>query len=74
MRVHISKSGDMSKIIDYFNCACILHNWLIDDPIPPQWIEPLLDEDDEWNDRVVPNEHDNLLTKNVSTWIYFTKI
>ena len=58
MCVHISKSEDMSKIIDYFNCACILHNWLIDDPIPPQWIEPPLDEDDAWDDRVVPNEHD----------------
>ena len=61
MRVIIRKAEDMAKIIEYFQCACILHNWLIDDPIPSQWMEPPLDEGDYLNDQVVPNEQENCL-------------
>ena len=53
----------MRKIIDYFHCACIFHNWLIDDPIPPQWMDLPLEEDDDLNDQVVPNEDNNCVRR-----------
>ena len=63
MRLNISKADDIRKIIDYFHCACILHNWLIDDPIPPQWMDLPLEEDDDLNDQVVPNEDNNCVRR-----------
>lgn len=55
IRVLISKKRDMIKIVDYVNCASILHNWLIHDPIPSSWI----DEEDEEDDYVNNHNENN---------------
>jgi DDE superfamily endonuclease len=50
MRVCIRKKKDLTKIIELFTCACILHNWLIKEPYPLEWVENENDtENDEWN-------------------------
>ena len=46
-------------MIDFFNCACILHNWLIKDPVPLNWIDTEIEEDDVINRRIPENEEGN---------------
>lgn len=51
--IKIDSPKSMQKLIRYFTCACVMHNLLISDPIPPDWERQMqsngLDEDDELN-------------------------
>ena len=59
IRALLSRKQDLQKVIDFFNCACILHNWLIKDPVPLNWIEIDIEEDDVINRRIPENEEGN---------------
>ena len=51
--VHIYEKKDMHQIIRLFTCAVILHNLVVQDPVPADWElrgkEDNLDEDDALN-------------------------
>ena len=53
IRVQIKGKADMKRVIKYFMCAVILHNLLIDEPIPSEWMDDpdcdVLEEDDQLN-------------------------
>ena len=55
----------MQKIIDYVYCAAILHNWLIEDPIPIDWIEEPLEEDEDANTLLVPDQINKDTRRNI---------
>ena len=51
----IKEKKDLDTILRHAMCACILHNLLIDHPVPPDWLEETLeelDQDDELNQSV----------------------
>lgn len=55
MRDQIGSQQDMVHVIRLFSCAVILHNLLVADPVPQEWIEydgEDLDENDELNQDV----------------------
>ena len=49
LRVVISKKKDMRRIIDIIQTCSVLHNLLLLDEIPTEWIE-LVDDDVQLND------------------------
>ena len=53
IRVQIETQKDIKRLIRYVMCGCILHNLLIEEPIPPDWEPDIhdngLDEDDALN-------------------------
>ena len=51
----IKDKKDLDAILGQAMCACILHNILIDHPVPPDWFDVMLeelDQDDELNQSV----------------------
>jgi len=51
----IKEKKDLDAILRHAMCACILHNLLIDHPVPPDWLDETLeelDQDDELNQSV----------------------
>jgi len=51
----IKDKNDLDAILRQAMCACILHNLLIDNPVPPDWFDETLeelDQDDELNQSV----------------------
>jgi DDE superfamily endonuclease len=48
IRFLLKGKKDLRKIINLFTCACILHNWLIEEPFPPEWIAKDDENDEEW--------------------------
>ena len=51
----IKEKKDLDAILRHAMCACILHNLLIDHPVPPDWLDEMLeelDQDDELNQSV----------------------
>ena len=51
----IKEKKDLDTILRHAMCACILHNLLIDHPVPPDWLDETLeelDQDDELNQSV----------------------
>ena len=51
----IKDKKDLDAILKQAMCACILHNLLIDHPVPPDWLDETLeelDQDDELNHSV----------------------
>ena len=51
----IQDKQDLDAILRQGMCACILHNLLIDHPVPPDWFDATieeLDQDDELNQSV----------------------
>ena len=65
IRVLIYRAEDMRKIINYVYCAAILHNWLIEDPIPQDWVDLAgeNDEDEHMNAMAQGNEEDSRRTR-----------
>jgi len=47
MRVLIASNKDLKRTVEQFKCACILHNWLLSEPISNDWIA--LEEEDDSN-------------------------
>ena len=51
----IKDKRDLDAILRQAMCACIIHNLLIDHPVPPDWLDETLQElesDDELNQSV----------------------
>ena len=51
----IKEKKDLDIFLRHAMCACILHNLLIDHPVPPDWLDETLeelDQDDELNQSV----------------------
>jgi len=57
----IRDKWDLDAIIKLTLCACILHNLLIEHPVPPDWFNyemENLDQDDELNQSVESSSSD----------------
>ena len=57
----IKDKQDLDVILRQAMCACILHNLLIDHPVPPDWFDETLeelDQDDELNQAVEQSSAD----------------
>jgi len=61
MSSRIKDKQDLDVILRQAMCACILHNLLIDHPVPPDWFDETLeelDQDDELNQSVEQSSGD----------------
>ena len=59
----IQDKKDLDSILRQAKCACILHNLLIDHPVPPDWLNETieeLDQDDELNQSVEQSGGDKM--------------
>jgi len=57
----IRNKSDLDAILKLKLCACILHNLLIEHPVPPDWFNDTmekLDQDDELNQSVKNSSSD----------------
>jgi len=62
----IQNKQDLDVILRPAMCACILHNLLIDQHVPPDWFDKTieeLDQDDELNRSVERSSGDTNTTK-----------
>ena len=67
----IKDKQDLAAILRQAMCACILHNLLIDHPVPPDWFDETLeesDQDDKLNQSVEQSGGD-MRCSQVSTYI-----
>ena len=62
----IKDKKDLDAILRQAMCACILHNLLIDHPVPPNWFDETLQEleqDDELNQSLEQSGGDTRLNQ-----------
>ena len=57
MKVLISNKKSLKKAVEQFQCACILHNWILSEPDCLNWIDS--DSEDEDNDPNANNAVDD---------------
>ena len=50
MRVLINCKKNLKRTVEQFQCACILHNWLLSEPECLHWIESDSDSESESED------------------------
>lgn len=50
MRVLICSKKDLKRTVEQFQCACILHNWLLSEPDCLNWIESESEDEDDDDD------------------------
>jgi hypothetical protein len=50
MRIRLNNENSLRRIIDLFTCACILHNWLLQEPYSPDLEPQELEVEDDCSD------------------------
>jgi hypothetical protein len=53
----------MKRIVEYVKCACIFYNWLVKDPIPTEWLDPPIPDNDDVN-TLIPETVDGSARRN----------
>ena len=61
MRVLINSKKDLKRIVGQFQCACVLHNWLLSEPDCLDWIESESDSESDSDDDDSDNNANNII-------------